>query len=230
LALVGACAWLLMAVDFGCNSDECELDWECGAGKICTDGQCTGCEDASDCDDGEACRDERCTFPVPLFGACSSDEDCQYAGSNDPVSCARIGADHICTQACDLATVFTEPACVDSHACEHGCCQVVAGASEGICVPRSARVDAILALPADPMAGAVDFPSTCGLGASPCHEVDGTSGGGMAADLTLVAPLLSDREIVTAVLEGSGQMPSQSSLEDQTIANLLAYIRAAWGP
>jgi mono/diheme cytochrome c family protein len=95
--------------------------------------------------------------------------------------------------------------------------------------PTGGRADEILALMGDATAGEVDFPSTCGLGASPCHEPDGTDGGGLATDLTAETANLTDREIVETVLNGVGQMPPQSSLDNQTIADIVAFMRNEWG-
>jgi mono/diheme cytochrome c family protein len=92
------------------------------------------------------------------------------------------------------------------------------------------RIDTILALTGDADEGELEFPSTCGLGASPCHEEDGTQGSGIAADLTEVTAGLTDRQIVETVINGKGQMLAlATSVEDQQVADIVAYMRREWG-
>jgi mono/diheme cytochrome c family protein len=81
------------------------------------------------------------------------------------------------------------------------------------------RVDMILSLSPDAAAGAQVFTNTCG--ASICHGADGNSGS--AADLSTVAPSLSDAQLVTTVLDGVGNMPPMN-LSDQEVADVVAYL------
>jgi mono/diheme cytochrome c family protein len=90
------------------------------------------------------------------------------------------------------------------------------------------RIDEILALTGDVGSGESLFPPTCGTGAPPCHQEDGTSGGGLADDLTSVTGMLTDEAIVEVILNGKNQMPPQAGLPNQDIADILAYMRAVW--
>lgn len=92
-----------------------------------------------------------------------------------------------------------------------------------------ARAAAILELTGDATAGQTSFESSCGLGAPSCHNSDGTAGSGNARDLTTDAPDMTDEFIINTVLNGQGSMPAQDTLDDQTIANIVAYIRSEWG-
>ena len=85
----------------------------------------------------------------------------------------------------------------------------------------SARVDDILALTGDSGSGASVYSGNCAA----CHGADGEGGTGPAMS---DAASGSDEEIVETVLNGEGSMPSFSSLEDQEIADLLAYINATF--
>lgn len=89
------------------------------------------------------------------------------------------------------------------------------------------RVSTILGLMGDTTAGATGFSGSCGLG-STCHNADGTSSG-TAADLTETTAMLTDEVIVGTILNGEGSMPPQNTLDDQKIADILAYMRAEWG-
>lgn len=79
-----------------------------------------------------------------------------------------------------------------------------------------------LALTGDETAGETVFSTICAT----CHGADGTGGSG--PNITGVTSGLSDAEIVTIIAEGKGSMPAQG-LDDQEIADVLAYIRATWG-
>ena len=85
------------------------------------------------------------------------------------------------------------------------------------------EVATILALDGDVTSGTTVFSSSC----SACHGTDGT--GGLApVDLTSHAATLSDEAIVDTVLNGVGSMPA-ISIDDQSIADVLAYIRSEFG-
>ena len=81
------------------------------------------------------------------------------------------------------------------------------------------RVDMILSMSPDSAAGASVFTTMCGNDI--CHGADGNSGPG--ADLSTVAPTLSDAALVGVIIDGSGMMPALS-LSDQEIADVVAYI------
>lgn len=88
------------------------------------------------------------------------------------------------------------------------------------------RVDDVLALSGDVANGAEVYDSSCAI----CHGDDGQ--GDIGSDLTTVVPTLSDEEIVEILLDGiSGTtMPAFSeALDDQAIADVLAYIRGGIG-
>jgi len=79
------------------------------------------------------------------------------------------------------------------------------------------RIAAILELDGDVAAGATGYASNC----ASCHGADGEGGTGPAmAD----AVTLSDEDIVDVVLNGVGGMPGFDSLEDQEIADILAFV------
>ncbi len=99
--------------------------------------------------------------------------------------------------------------------------------SETTTNPDGDRVSTILALTGDTAAGQTSFEGSCGLG-STCHNADGTSNG-QASDLTETTSTLTDGQIVTTILEGEGSMPAQDTLADQTIANIVTFMRAEWG-
>lgn len=91
------------------------------------------------------------------------------------------------------------------------------------------RTATILALTGDVAAGQTSFGSSCGLGAPSCHNGDGTAGSGSARDLSTDAASMTDEFIVNTMLNGQGSMASQSHLSDQTMADIVAYIRSEWG-
>jgi mono/diheme cytochrome c family protein len=91
------------------------------------------------------------------------------------------------------------------------------------------RTATILALTGDTAAGQTSFEQTCGLGAPSCHNMDGTAGTGSARDLTTDAVTMTDEFIVNTMLNGQGSMPPQDALDDQVIADIVAYVRASWG-
>jgi mono/diheme cytochrome c family protein len=84
-----------------------------------------------------------------------------------------------------------------------------------------------LELDGDATAGGKIFETTCGT--AQCHGPDGSGGSTNAEDLRKVVPLLTDVFIVTVMTDGYLVMPPQR-LEDQQMADVLAYLRATWGP
>jgi len=86
-------------------------------------------------------------------------------------------------------------------------------------------VSDVLALHGEPGAGAAVYSDNC----ISCHAVDGSGGSGPS--LIDGIPRHSDEQIVGLVLDGVGdEMPSfAGSLEDQDIADLLAWLRDTFG-
>jgi len=87
--------------------------------------------------------------------------------------------------------------------------------------------DAILALTGDAANGKLVYESKC----ASCHKADGSGDASLNyPNLAEHASHESDAEIVTVVLDGEEAMPAfRASLDDQEVADLLAYIRAEWG-
>ncbi len=89
------------------------------------------------------------------------------------------------------------------------------------------RAATILGLEGDASAGMNTFgANTCGVDA--CHGADGVSGMAMPTLETSVAAS-TDEQIVNTFLNGKGSMPAQSSLSDQELADLLAYVTDTFG-
>ena len=88
-----------------------------------------------------------------------------------------------------------------------------------------ARVEAILGLTGDASAGQTIY-ARCSV--SSCHGTDGASGPAGTPALTEEVPEQSDEKLVQIVIGGYGSMPAQP-MEDQDMANLLAYLRDTFG-
>lgn len=89
-----------------------------------------------------------------------------------------------------------------------------------------AHVDTILALTGDATAGKAVHDNTC----APCHGANGEGISGYSPALTDEFKDLSDAEIVSVVINGYGaDMPPQSALSDQDVADVLAYGRETYG-
>lgn len=86
------------------------------------------------------------------------------------------------------------------------------------------RVDVILALPPDETAGATVFANTCGNAG--CHGDNGTNGSG--PDLSEEIPELDMDALGCLLLAGVESMPSQASLSDQELADVIAYVRTTF--
>lgn len=96
---------------------------------------------------------------------------------------------------------------------------------EGTATP-DARVDTILALTGDSAAGKTVHDNTC----APCHGASGEGISGYSPALTDEFKDLSDEEIVSVIINGYGaDMPAQSALSDQDVADVLAYGRETYG-
>ena len=85
----------------------------------------------------------------------------------------------------------------------------------------TADANAIAALEDSASEGAVVFSNSCGV--ESCHGTDGTNGA--APDLSSRAVGLSDTQIARTVLCGEGNMPAQAQLDDQEIADVVAYVQ-----
>lgn len=84
--------------------------------------------------------------------------------------------------------------------------------------------DDILSLEGDASAGATVYADNC----ASCHAADGT--GGTGPDLTAHVGHHSDEELVGTIVDGSGTMPAfGASLDDQDIADVLAFLIDSWG-
>jgi mono/diheme cytochrome c family protein len=87
---------------------------------------------------------------------------------------------------------------------------------------QTARVDTIMGTAADEAAGAMVFTQTCG--AAGCHGADGNAGS--APDLSDEIPEFDSEALGCLLLTGYEAMPSQASLSDQQLADVLAYVQA----
>ena len=86
-----------------------------------------------------------------------------------------------------------------------------------------ARIEAVLALTGDPVAGENIYVNIC----AECHGEDlrGTVDG---PNLLQLVPRNPDNEIVGTILEGPDEMPSfRDDFVDQQIADTLAFLRQA---
>lgn len=89
------------------------------------------------------------------------------------------------------------------------------------------RAAAIFALDGDAASGATLFTSS-GCSSEACHGPDGLSGMATPGLDTSVAAS-DDPQIVNSFLNGRGGMPPQGSLDDQQLADLLAYVSDTFG-
>lgn len=89
----------------------------------------------------------------------------------------------------------------------------------------SARVDAILALSGDATAGQTTF-ARCSV--SSCHGNGGDAPISGTPALSDEVPGQSDGQLIQVVIGGYETMPAQP-MEDQEMADLLAYLRDTFG-
>ena len=89
---------------------------------------------------------------------------------------------------------------------------------------QSERASDIAALTADQTTGAAVFAQTCG--SAGCHGADGVAGS--APNLDDEIPEFDSESLSCLVLGGTGSMPSQASLSDQELADVLAYVQATF--
>lgn len=89
---------------------------------------------------------------------------------------------------------------------------------------HSEDVEHIMALHGDADSGAVVFDASCANSA--CHGVDGDSG--TAPRLSEAVPEHTDEQLAALIAYGDGDMPAQSSLSDQEVADVIAYVQQAY--
>ncbi|MEQ1567934.1 MAG: cytochrome c [Myxococcota bacterium] len=87
------------------------------------------------------------------------------------------------------------------------------------------RIAAIVGLVGDTAAGTDTYGSQC-IG---CHGYDGSGIASDAADLNAALPKLTDEQVATTILLGQGNMDAYDFLSNQQIADVIAYIRSAFG-
>lgn len=85
-------------------------------------------------------------------------------------------------------------------------------------------VDSILSLDGDVAAGETVYNATCG--AVSCHGPNGNDG--PKPDLTDEVPEKDDEALASIVRFGDGDMPAQTRLTDQDVADVIAYMRDRW--
>lgn len=93
------------------------------------------------------------------------------------------------------------------------------------------RPAAIAKLTGDATKGKVVYETTSQPTCLSCHKADGTGGPGSGYTIPgLAEPAKNDPvdEIATVIVNGKGAMPKQSSLSDQDIADVVAYMKATF--
>lgn len=88
-----------------------------------------------------------------------------------------------------------------------------------------ARVGDILELTGDAEAGGVIYDESCAI----CHGADGL--GDIGSDLTERVPLMSDEELIATVLnglDGTTMPPFAEALDDQSVADVVAYTKSGF--
>jgi len=85
------------------------------------------------------------------------------------------------------------------------------------------RVDTIAGMvaSADATSGASTYNSLCG--SSSCHGPNGNDGAANAGDLPTSIPMHDDTYVIDIIINGKGNMPAQSQLSDQEVADVVAY-------
>src|SRR5688572_26342293 len=94
--LLGACSG--GAGDEQGTPDPASCTGGCGAGEVCSDGECRpGCRLTEDCDDEQACRDGACVAVVCGDGFEERDEECDNGDRNgDSAACTNACLDATC--------------------------------------------------------------------------------------------------------------------------------------
>jgi mono/diheme cytochrome c family protein len=96
------------------------------------------------------------------------------------------------------------------------------------CAPDP-RAMTIAGLTGDPVAGRTIYESTASPACASCHQADGN---GNAAYPNLHGPARNNavQSLATTIINGAGQMPAfGTQLSDQQIADVIAYIKMAFG-
>jgi cytochrome c551 len=88
------------------------------------------------------------------------------------------------------------------------------------------RTAAILGLDGNASAGQSVFANNLCSNAI-CHGTDGTNGD--APSLAEQVAAGSDQQLVTSLLNGKGDMPTQGALSDQELADVLAWLNETFG-
>jgi mono/diheme cytochrome c family protein len=88
------------------------------------------------------------------------------------------------------------------------------------CGKPDPRVEDILALEGEATSGEALYSANC----SSCHGADASGGSG--PNLIEEVEEGEQEEMIEVILEGEGEMPSFSDLEDQDIADILAWIES----
>lgn len=80
------------------------------------------------------------------------------------------------------------------------------------------------ALSGDATAGADVYAGNCAA----CHGSDGTNGAS-GPDLSGLVPGMSDSALESVIKNGVGSMPAISTLDDQEVADVVAWLRQEFG-
>lgn len=91
------------------------------------------------------------------------------------------------------------------------------------CAPPR-EIGPALALRGDATAGRAQYQIVC----ASCHGPEGTGIAGAPGIAATVAGLTNE-DVMTAMLRGRGGMPA-AHLTDAQAADILAFVRASWGP
>jgi mono/diheme cytochrome c family protein len=91
------------------------------------------------------------------------------------------------------------------------------------------RIDTIAGLTGDVEEGATLYATGDGTGAgcASCHAADGS--GGTGPSLVDRAPDLDEDALITVIITGYGDMGPQAQLDDQEVADVVAYVRETFG-
>lgn len=91
------------------------------------------------------------------------------------------------------------------------------------------RIDSIMGMTGDVQEGATLYATGDGVGAgcASCHGAEGK--GGTGPSLVERAPDLDEEALITVIILGYGDMGPQSQLDDQEVADVVAYVRDTFG-
>jgi len=98
----------------------CTADADCGAGEVCTAGECVpdasgGCTSDADCATGETCTNGACV--ADTTGGCTSDADCATGETCTNGACVAETTGG-CTSDAD---------CASGEVCDNGACMTASG-------------------------------------------------------------------------------------------------------